>query len=319
MKNLTIVTEEKEFDDLLERIFLTEEFRNEVKNPDSYLAYVFNKLKKRPVIFYEPSGDIERHHFLAWMGCVQWREYENNTIHDLHMLHEILHVATMQYQYENNFCKWHKKMCDNEYEVATASEAYIYMVMPEIREKSFPFEIWVDRFFDYRIEESIKKYTPPSRDHGVLAYLIENLIHDSTGKEGRRTNSSWRLFQTLVEMRKSAMVNPDPWDFIEMQIHTFARQNVEFSIAWKDNWLKVERHMAEMLRRFKEASHEEARKRVLKDHISWLQDIGHARHYLSRHDFTPFHKEALAFARADQDIYRRGGNHFLEKGKKDNK
>ncbi|MBF84925.1 MAG: hypothetical protein CL489_10740 [Acidobacteria bacterium] len=297
MKNFHIITEKEDLDAMMDEIFLTDMFKDCIREEGNLLHDLWNILTDRPAIFYDPTyPEIERHHFTSWMGCVQRREYDNPYIHDLHILHEIFHHHSMKYTPDVSFAKWHEKMCFNEYLTATVSEAFIYYLLPDLREKTFDFEIWVDRFIEGNDKAFEDKYE-------IL------LSRYKTAKEGGEINFG-EVLVLLQGERIKAMQTPNPWDFCQMQLHTFSEQNFNFSLVWKDNWRVVESHMKDMIEEYQAAETADDRAWVAMNHIEWLNEKSQLEG--STHNCIPFEKEAYQFYDKDQDIYIKGGNHLFK-------
>lgn len=129
----------------------TPEFKRLIKssevNPTTVIQHRLNPLFKKNLLTFQYSNRrLEKNHFTTWMGAIQRREYDNDYIHDLYWLHELCHWANAKYDSSLSISQWHKKMSNEETEAAIISEAYIYMEIDSLREKTFDFEIWVDRF-----------------------------------------------------------------------------------------------------------------------------------------------------------------------------
>lgn len=105
------------------------------------------RFARMPRIFFEASEQrLEWTHFSPWWGAIQIADYENPTIRDLRYLHEIYHSATMPYARGMNHATMAARNAQNEREASTFSEMAIYLAIPELRERSFPHQIFMDRF-----------------------------------------------------------------------------------------------------------------------------------------------------------------------------
>lgn len=295
MINIQRYTDPDEIREVLMSTFRTDMFKDEIeKGEDSLLGRLVNEVVKRPLAIYDFNRyDLEGSHFTTWMGAIQRRPYyKNDYIHDLYWVHELLHFASMTYDPDLSFAQWHTKMSENEYEAALVSEAYIYLTMPELRQHTFDFEIWVDRFFDDRVLAESRHYLDNRRIERWMGQL------DDPKKLGQMKHQ-------LHLARRKAMTTPRPWDFVEMQISIFSKQNIEWTLTWQKSWRKVEAFMADML-----AKHE-AGEDTNEMYFEWLSENAKGS-YQELGFMLPFRAEAQVFANVLADIRARGGNQILE-------
>jgi len=144
-------------------------------------------------------------HFGTYFGAMQRRTYANPWIGDLYALHECTHVATLTYDPKRAWSEWSRSMIRSEMEASLASECFAYLLIPGLREKTFPHEIWVDRYL------------------GGFG-LLEDVIR----KE-----------------RLRALNAPNFDDFLEHQIHNYSRQNIEWCVLWSEHLGGNTRYQAE--------------------------------------------------------------------------
>jgi hypothetical protein len=239
MRSLKIHTNPNNLLDPYIKLFKTDMFQEFLSydgDSPTETQKMFRRLVDRPLITFDMDDyGVENSHFTSWMGFIQNRDYDNPYIHDLFLIHELGHWATMEYDGTQTFDQWHKKMSLNEYYVAALSEAHIYFEMPELRSKTFTFEIWVDRFL---------------RKGEVLC--LEN----------------------LQKQRDLARRSPDPSDFQEMQLHLYALQNYQWSLTWQKSWRAVETEMSTLLTLFKVQPHLAATNHIMwiKSHMEVMVD-----------------------------------------------
>jgi hypothetical protein len=259
MKNLQVFLAPDDVHAFVRNLWRTDHFRHSHDAPDGYVHHLVDLLASRPVIFFDMENPtLEWSHFTTWMGAYALRpDYTNDAVHDLYYLHEFWHGATMKYEPHISFVRWHRKMCENEMLASVHSEAFVYFQLPGLRELSFDFELWVDR------------YLPGGHAHSELPLPAE----PST------------LFEHLYSRRKAVMKSPDPFDLVEMQIHYYAMQNMQWSNLWKDHYRCVERHMASFLKT--SSADPQA---ALASHLQWLNAKRGPDH------ITPFQEQAVAFA-----------------------
>ncbi len=203
---------------------------------------------------------------------IQHREYDNPYIHDLHWLHELYHFSTMKYDGNQSFSDWHMKMCLNEADAALTSEAYIYDLIPGLREKTFGFEIWYDRFSKKKPQYAILHMSKVDFDFQKTA-----------------------LYASLYDLRQKAIRNPNPFDFQQMQIAIYARQNFEWSLTWQKSWREVETHMSQYYQW-----------NDIDFHLDWV--------YAHMTNEIPFYNEAVVFRKILDETHKRGGNQILKRG-----
>ena len=309
MQNLKRYSAPEDIRKVLMETFRTDMFKDEIERGDeTLLGTLVNETCKRPLAIYDFNRyDLEGSHFTSWMGAVQRRPYyTNDYIHDLHWTHELAHFATMPYDPSLSFAQWHEKMSLNEYEAALDSEAFIYMAMPDLRRKTFEFEIWVDRFLDpERMTSEWRRNLDIIGDHSlgdILGGVTD--IQDGVCCYG---GDQYDIVRTsLYQARQRAMMTPRPWDFVEMQIGIYAKQNIEWTLTWQNSWRKVEEFMHEMHQRHHKGEDTDD------FYFNWISENSEGSY--SEIGFTlPFRQEAKVFAAVLQDIRQRGGNQILGK------
>ena len=180
--------------------------------PSSKSGLIFEIIKSasnRMPLFYDMTEPaVERSSFTPWMNAIAHRHYENNYIHDLYLLHELSHIATMRYGVASNWVDFQRNIMLNEFNASFSSEILVYLEFPHIREKTFSHPIYVDR------------YLPKLR----LKPLVE-----------------W--VSVITQERMRVMQSPNPFDFLEQQIADYAEMNREWCRIWAKDWRIVENHM----------------------------------------------------------------------------
>lgn len=277
-------------------LFRTKEVLASFDDPDGYVRAIVEKFADLPRIFFEMSDPaLESSHFTTWFGAMALRHYESDGISDVYYLHEIYHAATMTYEREMPWNRWFTKMGLNELEAALHSEVIIYKMLPGLREKTFPHEIWADRFIANPDYADFKRRREAKEVLGFVNFH----------------------YRSLFDERKRVMASPDPYDFLELQIAMYGRQNLHWASIWKNHYNDVEAHMAA----FAEIAKTD-RVKAIKIHVKWLERNGivtfqaeddrSGRKYQERMQTgIPFIQEARAFAEAaaaNKAIY---GNHLL--------
>lgn len=295
MKNLEILRNPDQVYDYLETIFQTDIFKDAVKTARNHtgvihqvqtyvdLWAIIHEFAKYPRFFAEMATDVEYSHFSAWWNVIGLRTYDNPYINDLYYLHDMYHMVDRNVSASNaygatTFYEFFKRTSTNELRASIITEVVIYFMYPELRAKTFPFEIWADRFIDGR-KMGWEGITPVGRMH------------------------------KLQDFRKQAMVNPDPTDWCELQIYGYVQSNIEWAKIWKNNFAKVESHMADFYAvcdniRYGVDSYD--LDHVINNHLDWLKE-----HSTGLYD-VPFEQEARDFHRFYQETHKEYGNHHQE-------
>lgn len=92
------------------------------------------------------DSKLPRGHFGGYFGAVENRKYDNKYIQDLYWLHEVEHRRTFGHNPHHPWHVWSRRMAVSEFDASIVSECMVYFHIPELRELTFPHEIWVDRF-----------------------------------------------------------------------------------------------------------------------------------------------------------------------------
>lgn len=144
MKNLNHLSTKQDLNNYIYNLWSTEEFKKSHKDPNGYIHKIVEKFCEHPRFFAEMTDpSIEWAQFYSYFNVLILRTYHNKTIQDLYYLHELVHMATMEYYPNYSFDKWLEKMIDNEMEASLESEILVYENL-NVRGSSFNFEIWYD-------------------------------------------------------------------------------------------------------------------------------------------------------------------------------
>jgi hypothetical protein len=242
-----------------------------VRNSRVVRTRMLEPLLKRPITFFDPTDPaLEWSHFTSWMGAIAHRTYENPLIQDLYYLHEFMHAATLPYQsYSSSttFAEWFRTMTLNEAQASLISEAYIYLENPEMRSESFDFEIWVDRFLG---EAEGANHVPDFMNTPAYGF-----------SPGPDSYDLERLFQARVQ----AMTSPLPFDLCALQIHHYAKQNLQWANVWANSWREVQIEMQQYHNSFLEYP-----RASIHQHEKWLLQEGDIRFV---HEAKQFQKVML--------------------------
>lgn len=279
MKNVTVLSQPDEIHAFAARLFRTPEFRQSY-NDGGLVHQVVDKLATWPRYFFERSDDrLETAHFTAWWGGIQLHEkdYPNDVVHDLYLLHEMWHAATMPCREGLLYDLFAQKAIDNEAYASVISEVAAYFAMPGLREKSFNFEIYADRF-----------------------------MKDPVYQDMWRDNHEEFIHGMVIDRRNIMHPDYQPKDLPEKWIHLFAAQNRDACEIWRNTYDKVETAMVKLRRECVDPAI--GRDRAMKNFMTWLTSDE-----ISRRTDIPFPDEAKAFA----DIYWRNKTEYKKEVEKD--
>ena len=163
MKNLTLLPSCTDVIDYIRGHWRTEVFRRLQDERGSYLQQYVDLFAGRPRIYYDvDDSELERNHFTVWMNAIQRRDgYSNPYLEDMYNLHEMVHAIDMKYDSHSTHFDWSVRSLVNELKATIETEVILYFAIPGLREKTFPFEIWADRFL--RNQVLLSRSTAPTR------------------------------------------------------------------------------------------------------------------------------------------------------------
>lgn len=185
-------------------------FKDYSYKENNVISETINSIANNPdksVSFYEMTSDVEYSNFSAWWGCIAHRIYDNNYIKDLYYLHELSHIANRIPKKDISFIEWYKVINQEELTASITTEAMVYFDIPELREKTFSEEIWVDRF-----------------------------IYDKYFSYNRRVD----IFQKLAEKRLETMLHPDIFNYNDIRIHDYSATNRAFCEIYRPVYKQIE-------------------------------------------------------------------------------
>jgi hypothetical protein len=256
-----ILVERQDIHEYVSSLWKTDIFRDEHDRHNGVIRKLVEQFAYVPRVFAHSSNDhLERSHFSTWWNVIMLRDdYENPYVSDLYYAHEIFHAANMPYLPGIGKVAFDEKMQRNELEASTFSEIELYFQMPGLRERSFPYPIYADRFLE---DEAIRILWSKNREVAV---------------------------ETLRTIRRDVMMSKPEhtMDLTERWIRRFAEQNAIYSITWSDRYGEVEQHMHD----FTLAALED-RQTGADMHVNWLKKEAGK----DPVDFIPFRREAELFA-----------------------
>ena len=280
MKAVTPLASPKEVHEHVRALWRTDEFRRSHDDARGFVRAIIDRFAALPRVLYDMSEpEIEASHFSVWFNAIARRPwYDNEAVSDLYYLHEFKHAAGMTYQDGMPWNRWFTKMVSNEFEASFCTEVQAYFELPGLRERSFPFDIWADRFLGDR---TIRERWAACKGNGAAAA---------------------EFWAPLRARRKEVMVKPDPFDFIELQIRAYVDQNLEWVRIWQRSYALVETQMSAFAGAAVTGADWSS---LLKSHQEWLAARSEAG--------VPFRREAEEFARIYHANKARYGNVHLTK------
>jgi hypothetical protein len=281
MKAVVNLAGPKQVHDHVYALWRTDLFRRSHDERGGFVRGIIDRFAALPRIFYDMSEpEIEASHFSVWFNAIAHRPwYDNDAVSDLYYLHELKHAAGMTYQAGMPWNRWFTKMVANEFEASFCTEVQAYFELPGLRERSFPFDIWADRF------------------------LGDAATAEGWNRCDKRDVVAVAAFWTpLRARRKDVMVKPDPFDFIELQIRAYVEQNLEWVRIWQQSYPLVEAHMS-------------GTARAAEGGADWSALLALHREWLDRQseNGVPFRREAVEFAQIYHANKARFGNVHLSK------
>lgn len=257
MKNIECLSEKDDIHGYMEHIWRTPEFQRSHAER-GFVFQVVEEFASLPRFFFDISDEkVEPSHFSSWWGGIQKRVYDNPAIQDLYYIHELSHAGTMIHLPGLEYKNFSNKMFENELLASVRSEIQVYFELPTLREKSFPHEIFADRFLQ----------DPKTQDR--WSYEPKHLV------------------QELSLIRRNVMTSQTPRDLQEYWIHKYAYQNDAWASIWFDRYNQIETAMGTL----RDKCRSIGRKKAQESFISWLTSPE-----ITAGSDIPFPEEARAFA-----------------------
>jgi hypothetical protein len=242
----------------IEKLWTTDEFKKAHRDIHPELWDILDKATQYPICFYEPNDPLERSHFSTFYRYIPLRHYDNPAVNDLYYLHELAHLAGMHHLADSRQCetpedykRWASAMEQNEIQASLISEVFVYLWFPTLRQKTFTFEIWVDRFLAQGAEwtpewvfvlngERMRAMERPNNDQieqYIHKYFLQNKIWaDIWSQSFYKVNKNINLFESIYDM--SSMI----FDFSKANIFkdnacrmwtNFVEENTKYGIPFR--------------------------------------------------------------------------------------
>ncbi len=211
MKNVTVTVGDGTVEHV-RALWRTDLFRAAHHAPGGYVNDIVRRFARLPRLWCDLSEPrMERSHFLTWMGVVPHRdEYTNDAISDLYYLHEYVHAADLVYAPHDEDAAFARRIWENERDASLCSEVFIYFAVPGLRDRTFSFEIWADRYL-----------ADPAR--------VAQWREDRAG-----------FVAFFQQERARAMATPTAGDENERLISAYDDANHAWAEIWRDRWREVE-------------------------------------------------------------------------------
>lgn len=238
MINIKLLCEKNEIIKYINSLWMSDIFKEQSKNEKSFIYKLVKEVSQDPIIFYDmTTPKVEKSHFTAWFRCIAHREYENPYVNDLYYYHELFHTFTLLHNvaeriFSDEFNKT-KFIVENEMFTSLESEVFIYFRIPELREKTFTFNIWYDHlilnhpFIKDNLEEYIKIFSGNDYYSSISSYSSLEFFERSL------KHKEYELIKYICDAREKAMIDPDPNVFSELQIKEYKDHNNKWMDIWK--------------------------------------------------------------------------------------
>lgn len=213
----------EERENYLKNLWKTKEFKDSFETQGYVYQKTKNFLKSPRWIGTLTEVKLEHSHFYSWFNIFIEKEYSNPTVQDLYALHEIIHIATMEYDGSLSFEDWSWKMFYNEANASVESEVLVYKHL-SIRNKSFDFKIWADEIdltkstSEIFLQRLSAAENPTSEtEHKIAQYKIQNF--------------QWmELWKPLYQSIESFMSSPGD----EVSFRKWVKDNSKDDILFKE-------------------------------------------------------------------------------------
>lgn len=230
--------------DFVNNLWKTEDFKNYAKKDGSFLNLLAIKLSDYPIFFYDMSDPyLERNHLTALFRHIAYREYNNPYINDLYYLHELSHIATLNYDNSTSFHKWKEKISENELIASLISEAFIYFYIPTIREKTFN-PLWADQFFKMELD----KYHYDTSLHIPIHFKcdekwLNNFKNNSIDLFSLSDQSYPFLFSIIINERRKLRTLQHSSSPAKSTIIKYNKIREKWLDTWEEHYLNLENMM----------------------------------------------------------------------------
>ncbi len=257
MKNIKPIVNPADIHDHVKSLWHLDMFRDSHEK-GGFVFDIVDRFARLPRFFFDMSDErAERAHFSVWWSGVHYRSYDKPSCNDLYLLHELAHGADMIHAKGFSHEGFVRKMQDNEFSASVATEIMVYFALPELRQLTFPHEIYADRYLKDPLYQAKWRHDPQ------------------------------RLTSELYYRRREAMFNPAKGDKIEKWLSDFMPQNNTWHMIWKPKYALIENRMEDFAQEALAGRGEDA----LKRHIDWLLSDE-----IAKGGAVPFPEEAAAFA-----------------------
>lgn len=220
--------------------------RELMTDPRHGYAALLDKAAAQPWWLYPIEQPYERRHFSVWFGqAIAQRTYANPVIHDLYILHDMLHGLTFVDDPTSTETAWRERMRSNEILVSLETEALIYHRVPSLRAVSFDHPIAVDQWSDPSaralLNERLRRHEAALRaDPAEIALAAARPAHWPLPHP---VTAPWSA-EDLWWQRRMITHHPDTGVVWEHWITRYEDESRRFYDAWAPHWREVETERA---------------------------------------------------------------------------
>lgn len=228
-------------DDFWDTVWRSDEFRAALADPADPYRRVVAAARLRPWWYVPVRHPQERQHFGTWFGrALGQRAYTKPLVHDLFLLHELLHACSFVDDPRGTEASWRYRMRANEIAVSLETEVLVYARHPTWRAHTFSKEIWADRF-DLRAVRGGGPGARRSRRLGSEQQLWRRRPQASETPWilPHAATASFPAYADLWQRRRLAARQPQ--DALEETIRRYEGSADAFFHAWRPYWRHVER------------------------------------------------------------------------------
>lgn len=253
MKNIQIIRREKIENFLIDEIWVTDIFKQLQKKKGNLLNLIIKKLTEQPLFFYELSHPGEKNHLTSFIRFIGRRTYENPHIQDLYYFHELVHAVAFDFS-KDDFLLWQEELSENELLASLYSEVFIYLVEPELLDKTFD-DLWVKNF----ITPEHDKIKPCNlyvdlnleNDRRWLNQYYENKINFLSLN---LKNWPYQIQKIIMERRHLRTVFEITKNFSssELKIISYNQKRVNWLPKWKPYYKEINKNLLQLKKNCKD-------------------------------------------------------------------
>ncbi|MBI1327830.1 MAG: hypothetical protein GC136_09340 [Alphaproteobacteria bacterium] len=265
MKNIEVLYTPEEIHQYMYARWKTPLFRDSHLR-GGFVHEIVEAFARYPKAFFDPTdATAEKAHFSPWWGMIQNREYDNDFVHDLYLLHEIKHAGKIIYISDLCFDGFARKMQDSEDDASVYSEIISYFAMPGLR-----------------------SHTATAFGGGVI--YADRFLQDPHYHKFWEANPKHMIDEIFLH-RRNTMLKGKANDPAEAWIQSFNSSNEKWREIWRQRYNEVEAFMMQFHSECDHAQTPEERRAATDKWIKWISSPE-----ICRGTDIPFPQEAYEFA-----------------------